>query len=439
MTESKAYFLGMLVGGGIINDSSFNVVLPFRKWGTLATNINDIAADVVTQISRICFETYGFHLQFEIGNGKWFLSPLECIDIAPIREDLKNLGLPTIGTLLNNADLSLAKKTLSINEAESFISGIFDTRGSLAKSHRRFADDAPVVSLEIPGSTKNFQFVVQLCSWLHELDTTTDQILYNHPYQQSPSDPYYKGWKKGFKIRFLAKSYMETNSFALRAKARDVSSMSRRQTREEQIPCENRPVSANTLCIHSDIFSEDLPKEVRGKLFLHYSHICAVIGCPFAPIKKLQELARQYRCFISALPLLTKDNKTEITKVFNNIKDEYLSEHELSYSTRRISSLCNSERLQPYKKLKEGLAYLLSEQLNGVRHVGSMNDILNSNMDASVEVTTVSVTGFPLMIVNPVNERAILVSSVGTNFNNTLLDSQLTVDGLDIIVNNERN
>ena len=79
------------------------------------------------------------------------------------------------------------------------------------------------------------------------------------------------------------------------------------------------------------IFSEDLPKEVRGKLFLHYSHICAVIGCPFAPIKKLQELARQYRCFISALPLLTKDNKTEITKVFNNIKDEYLSEHELSY------------------------------------------------------------------------------------------------------------
>ena len=29
MTESKAYFLGMLVGGGIINDSSFNVVLPF--------------------------------------------------------------------------------------------------------------------------------------------------------------------------------------------------------------------------------------------------------------------------------------------------------------------------------------------------------------------------------------------------------------------------
>lgn len=68
----------------------------------------------------------------------------------------KNLGLPTIGTLLNNADLSLAKKTLSINEAESFISGIFDTRGSLAKSHRRFADDAPVVSLEITEVLKTF-------------------------------------------------------------------------------------------------------------------------------------------------------------------------------------------------------------------------------------------------------------------------------------------
>lgn len=69
--------------------------------------------------------------------------------------------------------------------------------------------------------------------------------------------------EKGFKIRFLAKSYMETNSFALRAKARDVSSMSRRQTREEQIPCENRPVSANTLCIHSDIFQKIYQKKLE--------------------------------------------------------------------------------------------------------------------------------------------------------------------------------
>lgn len=438
MTDTKAYILGMLVGGGIINDYSFTVLLPFRKWGTLANNVNDIAADIVTQLSQMFFETYGFHIRFEIGNGKWYLTPLETISLEPIQQDLESLGLPNIGTLLNEADLCLAKATLSVSEAENFISGIFDTRGSLADSHRRFADDAPVVSLEIPGSTKNFQFVVQLCSWLHELDTVTDQILYNHPCQQSPSDPFYKGWKKGFKIRFLAKSYMETNSFALRAKAKKVSSMSRRQTKEEQIPCELRPVSANTLCIHSDIHSEDLPEQVRGKLFLHYSHICAVMGCPFAPLQKLHELTSKYRSFISALPLLTKGEKGEIEQAFNDIKDKYLPDYEIMSSTWSISRLCNTERLTTsYKKLQEGLAYLMSEALNGARHVGSMKEILSNNNNKIVEVYTIDVTGFPLMVVNHENERAILVSSVGTNFNRTLLDSKLSVDGLDIMVNEE--
>ena len=417
-----------------INNINFNIVLPFRKWGSLASNINDIAKDVVTQLSQLFFNTYGFHLGFDIGNGVWTLTPLENIDLCHIQKDLEELGLPTVGTLLNNADLSIAKSKLSRAEAENFISGIFDTRGSLADSHRRFADDAPVVSLEIPGSTKNFQFVVQFCSWLHDLETTTDQILYNHPCQQCPNDPFYKGWKKGFKIRFLAKSYMETNSFALRAKAKKVSSMSRRQTKEEQIPCEYRPISANTLCIHSDIHSEDLPEQVRGKLFLHYSHICAVMGCPFAPVKKLQELARKYRCFISALPLLTKGVTSDISKAFNDIKNKYLPDYEIECKTWSVDRLCETERMLPYKKLKEGLAYLLSKKLNGVRHVGSMTDILKNNKSKSVSVTTIPITGFPLMICNLENNRAILVSSVGTNFNNTLLDSKLTINGLDIIV-----
>ena len=117
MTDTKAYILGMLVGGGIINDYSFTVLLPFRKWGTLANNVNDIAADIVTQLSQMFFETYGFHIRFEIGNGKWYLTPLETISLEPIQQDLESLGLPNIGTLLNEADLCLAKATLSVSEA----------------------------------------------------------------------------------------------------------------------------------------------------------------------------------------------------------------------------------------------------------------------------------------------------------------------------------
>lgn len=86
---------------------------------------------------------------------------------------------------------------------ESFLSGIFDTRASLTLSHRRFNDDAPVVSVEIAAVRRTFKFVVQLCSWLTDLGSITDQILYNHPNQHSGSDPNYTGWKKGFKLGFL--------------------------------------------------------------------------------------------------------------------------------------------------------------------------------------------------------------------------------------------
>ena len=65
----------------------------------------------------------------------------------------------------------------------------------------------------------NFSFVVQMCAWLTDLGSVTDQIEFNHPCQQAASDPTYAGWKKGFKVRFLAKSFISTHSFAMRARA----------------------------------------------------------------------------------------------------------------------------------------------------------------------------------------------------------------------------
>src|SRR5690606_26617431 len=129
--------------------------------------------------------SYNFSITYEIGNGKWLIRPIDNSDISVLKEDLKFLGLPIGGFLLSSVDLSVAKTKLSGVNVESFLSGIFDTRASLTLSHRRFTDDAPVVSVEIPGSTRNFKFVVQLCSWLTDLGSITDQILYNHPNQHA--------------------------------------------------------------------------------------------------------------------------------------------------------------------------------------------------------------------------------------------------------------
>ena len=209
INHNKAYILGLLVGNGTVSKDTFLIKLPFRKWGMQPEKMNKIATDILTKICDKFQKNYNFPVSYEIGNSQWIIKPIGNPDISELITDLSELGLPQSGFLLDNVSLFVAKKKLKGVNIENFLSGIFDTRASLTKSHRRFTNEAPIVSLEIPGSTKNFDFVVSLCSWLNELGTTTDQILFNHPCQHSASDPTYKGWKKGFKIRFLVKSFLE--------------------------------------------------------------------------------------------------------------------------------------------------------------------------------------------------------------------------------------
>ena len=179
--HDKAYIIGLLVGGGTISENTFLINLPYDKWGMNPQNMNIIATDILTKICDKFRKYYDFSVTYEIGNKRWIIKPIGEINLQSLKNDLNELGLPFQNELINKADLSVTKTKLEGIQVEHFLSGIFDTRASLAKSHRRFNDDAPVVSIEIPGSSKNFKFVVQLCSWLTELGTITDQILYNHP------------------------------------------------------------------------------------------------------------------------------------------------------------------------------------------------------------------------------------------------------------------
>jgi hypothetical protein len=226
INHNKAYILGLLTGGGKLDKETFIIELPFKKWGMEPQKMNIIAVDILQRISTLFNKEYSVNVTYEIGNNKWFIKPLDDKNFDKIKADLQKLNLPIVGFPLNTVDLQVCKEKLKGINAESFLSGIFDSRASITLSHRRFNSEAPVVSIEIPGSTKNFKFVVQLCSWLTELGSTTDQILYNHPNQHSSSDPTYKGWKKGFKIRFLIKSFLANHSFALQAKPFDGESSS---------------------------------------------------------------------------------------------------------------------------------------------------------------------------------------------------------------------
>ncbi len=426
----KAYLIGLLIGGGTISDKTFIINLPYDKWGMDAHNMNAIAVDILTKISDRFKQCYNVPVTYEIGNKRWTIKPFGDFDLSSLKEDLKLLGLPQTGELINTVDLAIVKNELKGISVENLLSGIFDTRASLAKSHRRFANEAPVVSIEIPGSSKNFKFVVQLCSWLTQQGSVTDQILYNHPCQHSPSDPDYKGWKKGFKIRFLVKSFLAKHSFAMQAKSFDIATLEKYQSKSEQLPCIQRKIKhVSPVSIHSDINSKDLPKEVRNALFFHYHHICAAMGCPYAPTESVKEIIGKYQDLVTVFPRLAKGHEAEMKTRYLTIQKEYFPQYELDSIYFTVENIIQQEVFKPYTDLEQGLAFLFSTELNGKRHIGSKDIILKDNLHGEIEVIyPKDIEYAPILAINPENKRAVIISTVNSKFNRDIVKSKLVVE-----------
>jgi hypothetical protein len=396
--------------------------------------MNIIAGDILVKICQNFNNTYNFNVTYEIGNNKWLIKPIDGADISSLIKDLEFLNLPTGGFILSKVDLTTAKAQLSGISVESFLSGIFDTRASLTLSHRRFNDDAPVVSLEIPGSTKNFKFIVQLCSWLTDLGSITDQILYNHPNQHSGSDPDYKGWKKGFKIRFLVKSFLAKHSFALQAKSIDVTKIEKQQKKEEQLPCYLRKLKqVSSVSVHSEQNSEELPEEVRNKIFFHYHHFCAVIGCPHAPVDEIKKLVKQKNALINFFPRLSKGTSKDLKKAFIAIQTSYFPDEIICKYKFKVKNVIENEIFKSFAGLDQGIAYLFAPELNGKRHTGSMAEIIQSSLNNVITIMTIGKDfDSPVLIINTTNERAFICSSVGNKLNQDLIKKHIKINNLTV-------
>lgn len=436
INHTKAYILGLLVGGGKVDKHSFLIDLPYKKWGMESSRMNIIATDILTRICDYFNATYSFNVTYQIGNSKWLIKPIDGADFSEMIEDLESLNLPTSGFILAKANLEKAKSTLKEIQVENFLSGIFDARASLTLSHRRFSDEAPVVSIEIPGSTKNFLFVVQLCSWLTDLGSITDQILYNHPNQHSASDPNYKGWKKGFKIRFLVKSFLTKHSFALQAKAIEVTNIKKKQKKEEQTPCYLRKLrKPSPVAVHIDQNSTDLPLDLRNKLFFHYHHFCAFLNCSHAPKEEIKKLVNNSKDYITFFPRLTKDTYEVLKVQFENIRDVYFPENSIHNYEVKVENIIGNEIFRSFTGVDQGIAYLFAEELNGKRHIGSMSIILDLNKSNLVKVYSYNEDfDSPILVYNSNNGRAFLCSSIGNSLNQILIRKKVKTNGFAVII-----
>lgn len=437
--DQKTYILGLLIAAGTVDESSFLINIPFSQWGIRPDQQAAISRNILTRIRKRFEDAYGLEIDFEIGNkNTWRIFPLvhSKSKIDTIKSDLQMLGLPQDGTLLDSANLTTVSKLLSGTALEHFLVGIFDARASLTHSHRRFVDSAPIVSIEVPGKSMNFKFVVQLCSMMTDLGSTTDQILYNHPNFHSSRDSDYKNWKKGFKIRLLAGSFIEKHSFALSAKTLDVAELADLQLANVQTPCKSRTISAGSRTIHMSQSDPNLPPEIRGRIFLHYHQVCAAMGCPHAPIASIEQMVSTSRDHISVLPLLMKGEISSISNKFSEVCERYFPETNRIETDISVGDSVGKWSNYGYSEAKSAHAFLVAPFLRGKRPRGSADLIIAnhaSNVITAVELGNCpSEDKPPVLLINRELDRAVIMSSISGQANKRLIEKDLTIAGIEV-------
>lgn len=423
-----------------ISEGTFTISLPFNKWGSDPDTAAQISRDLLTHVRPIFKKVYGVDVDYiRSASGDWILKPLHPLNpeqISLVQTDLKLLGLPIKGQLLISARLGTAREKLSGIRAELFLSGIFDARASIAITHRRFTEEAPIVSIEIPGRNGNFRLVVQLCEWLTSQGSTTDQILYNHPNQHASKNPEYANWKKGFKIRILVKSFLSRHSFAMRSFATGATELANNQRIKDQLPCKERLIEEpGVKVIHRDNSHPDLPTEVRGKVFLHYFHICAAMGCPYAPLEQVKKIVKNYSRYVSFYPLLQKSSYEDSIVSYLEMRQSYFKDFEIQLDYFTVESILARFEGDGYGSLSLGIAYLVDHDLKGKRTSGNSAEILKKNMNVRIEVRQIlSGDSPPVFLGNKSLNRGVIVSSNEGLANQRALQEYIEIDGIDIRV-----
>lgn len=439
LTTDKAYLLGLLVGGGIISKKSFQIILPYKKWGDLKVNperAGEIASDILSTLNPIWKTSYGIDVAYKIGTNWKIISENIKDDIL---SDLKKCGLPTGGEMRDVANLQeLLPHLKTLEHKKYFLTGLIDTIGSLAKSHRRFVDDFQIVSFEF--KSNNFRLVQDVLTLLESMYITPDQVLWNHPNQHAGQDRYYKQWKKGFKIRLALEDYMLQGGFVFKTKklsALENSNIGNKsKTSKDKISKLSGRVS-----IHKDQSSNWLPTNIRGYVFTHNLQFNKVLGLNVPENFSGDELKNDFHKYFCPFTCLTKGSKSEIATII-------AEEPYLNATTYNKTLLSCSELRREYKKnvrglilgntvndgfpvnlVLQGLAYVIAattdRQIKGKRVLGNFIDLVQGYSDNQItHDLDISIQrpdrGTCLLISN--NEYATLIGYVNDDFNKLLLE-----------------
>lgn len=393
LNTEKCYLLGLLIGGGILKSNTLQIVMPYKKWGSLKINPSrggDIAEDILRRMKPLWKEYYNADINYKI-DGEWKII-FENIS-QKLLDELKLLKLGGDGEFRDTADISeLTKYFSNVEMVKSFIAGLVDTVGSLALSHRRFSDNFQIVSIEFKG--KNFKLVSQVVNLLVGIGCIPDQILWNHPNQHSGSDRYYKSWKKGFKVRVSLDDYFLKGSFVFQAKQLSAIENKKIENKNVTVLGKESKIKGRT-SLHIDENCQWLPEGIRGLHFIHYTHFAEYFGIklPSSPVS----CVKNFEKYVSVFTILTKGTLLEIENIVK--KEDYLNKTKFRFIKCNLPSLLkafdknrnalvfgNSEKDGfPINQILQGVAFIIAstckKQIRGKRVLGNYVKLLRDNAD----------------------------------------------------------
>jgi len=332
---------------------------------------------------------YGITVQYDTDAGGIWNVLCEG-DTSELRSDLASFGIECEGEMRKNTTISEIVVALADdNMKRRFIAGLADTIGSTAPSQRRFSDDKQIISFEISGF--NFSFVCDLCRLLYSVNCLPDQILWNHPNFHSPKNPYYKSWKKGFKLRVLLDQYAQFGAMAFKSKAESSKeNLQLQQQKNDAIPCPEMNIRASISSVHPAEHDTKLPSCIRGGHYLHNRHVCAVLGCENAPYEAVKGLFADIGELVNPFPILCKDKIGNIEKIISS--DALLANREYMSSIMSVKSIYDDFQEgrytllygnsvttgYPMNEIVQGIAYLIAneDELNGTRIKGNYTDLI---------------------------------------------------------------
>lgn len=439
MNTDKAYLLGLVIGGGDFGNAEdmLRIHLPYKKWGSYIENpqrAGQIARDILQQVGQMFRAVYNLSVQYETTPGGTWIILCEG-DTTRLKKDLTQYGIPCDGEIRGNADISqLIADLVDDNLKRRFIAGLADTIGSMAKSQRRFSDEHQIISLEIKGY--NFKFVCDLCGLLYSINCIPDQVNWNHPNIHCPSDPYYRQWNKGFKLRILLDQYARFGAFAFRTKAESSNENRRLQQQTHTAEqCEEREIHVTPSAVHPGENDPRLPEQIRGGHYIHFRHFCAVLGCEHAPYGKIDACLNNLGDIVSPFPILCKDSFFEIENKIQS--DELMSSRNYRVSNINVSFFkraYDDDRTAllfgntgrngyPIAEVLQAVAYVIADEteLFGKRPKGYYQ-IIERHLDANSSITVevrIPDKLTPLVIAG--NGRASLIGAKNPDVYNRLI------------------